>query len=374
MFVLALGCADAPTGTDTNPNTPFGGQGGGGGIGGAGGIGGNGRPGTGGFGNVGGAAGTMVAGMGGLGGAGGMIVAGGAGGATGGVGGVGGIGGVGGGGVGGVGGATGGAGGVGGMADVGDRMPTIPTVSGECPTFADDTISFGGLGGIIVQAGAKPATPSAPMVFYWHGTVSRAGEYAGMAASVLAGVKAEGGVLVAFDGTTGGDGLSGTSIFGRGDLDLVDQLVACAVRDHNVDPRRIYATGCSAGGLFSTAMAALRSEYVAAAAPNSGGFTFPGVAPFSSDYTPALMTIHGAAGADVVFIDFSQSSATADAAFKGAGGFVVNCDTGGGHCSGAPLSDSVWEFFKAHPYGVVPAPSPWTSLPAGFHSSCAIYN
>jgi len=57
-----------------------------------------------------------------------------------------------------------------------------------------------------------------------------------MAGAVRSGVESEGGVLVSFQGTTGGDALSGTSVFGRGHLELVDQLAACAVRDHNVDP------------------------------------------------------------------------------------------------------------------------------------------
>jgi predicted esterase len=260
--------------------------------------------------------------------------------------------------------------GTGGTPSTGAGDPIIPSVTGECPDFRDGTISFMGLGGITVVAGAKAAGPTAPMVFYWHGTGSFAGEYGGMAADVAAGVRAEGGVLISFQGSTGGDLLSGTAIFGEGDFALADQLVACAVQNHNVDPRRIYATGCSAGGLFSAAMAAKRSTYIAAAAPNSGGFTVP--VAFENAYTPALMTIHGAPGVDVVFIDFSNSSATADTAFKGRGGFVINCNHGGGHCGGGGLAGDIWEFFKAHPYGV--EPNPWTGgLPSGFHSSCEIF-
>jgi poly(3-hydroxybutyrate) depolymerase len=141
-----------------------------------------------------------------------------------------------------------------------------------------------GLPGIRLVVGAKAATATAPMVFYWHGTGSSSGEFTLMAGAVRSGVEAEGGVLVSFQGTTGGDALSGTSVFGRSDLELVDQLAACAVRDHNIDPRRIFTTGCSAGGLFATNLAVLRSEYIAAAAPNSGGMTFP--QQFQSDYTP----------------------------------------------------------------------------------------
>ena len=60
--------------------------------------------------------------------------------------------------------------------------------------------------------------PTAPMLVYWHGTGSTSGEYAVMAAPVADGRHASGGVIVSFQGTTGGDLYSGTNIFGAGDL------------------------------------------------------------------------------------------------------------------------------------------------------------
>ena len=252
----------------------------------------------------------------------------------------------------------------------GGMAPMIPAVKGDCPRFANGTITFMGLGGIKVAAGTKAASPGAPFVFYWHGTGSTSGEYSGMAAAVVQGVTSEGGVLVSFNGSTGGDALSGTSVFGKGDLDVGDQLVACAIRDHNVDPKRIFATGCSAGGLFATNQTVLRSSYMAAAAPNSGGMAFPQA--FQATGVPALMTVHGRPGGDVVVIDFSQSSMTADNAYKKRGSFVINCNHGGGHCGGGGLAGDIWKFFKAHPYGT--SPSPWKdALPAGFNSACKIF-
>jgi predicted esterase len=253
-------------------------------------------------------------------------------------------------------------------APAGSSDPVIPMVSGDCPMWTNATITFMGLGGIQIAAGAKPPSPSAPMLVYWHGTGSTSGEYALMAAPVANGVTQQGGVIVSFQNTTGGDLYSGTSIFGQSDLKLVDQLVACAVRDHNIDPRKIYTMGCSAGGLFSVAMAAMRSSYVAAAAPNSGGEVIP--VAFENMHTPPLMTVHGAMGSDVVVVDFSQTSATADTAFKQRGGFVIDCNTGGGHCGGSGLAGNAWTFFQAHPFGV--NPEPWTALPAGFSSMCKI--
>jgi predicted esterase len=255
-------------------------------------------------------------------------------------------------------------------APAGNMDPIIPPVPTDCPDLKTGTITYGGLSGIQISAGAKPAGATAPMVFYWHGTGSTSGEFAAMAGAVNQGVMQQGGVLVSFQGTTGGDQLSGTAIFGMGDFKLTDNLLACAVKDHGIDPRKIYATGCSAGGLFTAAMLAIRSNYMAAGSPNSGGFSFP--PQFQSMHTAALMTVHGAPGQDVVGLDFSQSSATADKAFKGRGGFVVNCNHGGGHCGGAGLAGDVWKFFQAHPFGVTP--EPWAmGLPAGFNAKCMIY-
>jgi len=267
------------------------------------------------------------------------------------------------------GGSMGGDGNVGAGGAVTTSDPVIPAVTETCPTWTNGTITFMGLGGIQIAAGAKPPGPTAPMLVYWHGTGSTSGEYGFMDAAVANGVTGQGGVIVSFQNTTGGDLNSGTNIFGVGDLKLVDQLVGCAVKDHNIDPHRIFAAGCSAGGLFSTAMGAMRSSYVAAVAPNSGGSVVP--AQFDSTHTPALMTRHGKAGSDVVGVDFSQTSATADKAFKTHGGFVIDCDTGAGHCGASGLSGDAWKFFLAHPFGV--APEPYASgLPAGFSAQCKI--
>lgn len=118
-------------------------------------------------------------------------------------------------------------------------------------------------------------------------------------------------------------------------------------------------------------MGALRSSYVAAVVPNSGGVVTRQPVEDANN-TPAVMTMHGGAS-DVVGVRFSQTSATYDAQMKAAGSYVVNCNHGGGHCQApAELYAAGWEFMKAHPFGI--APEPYTSgVPASFPSYCKPY-
>jgi hypothetical protein len=115
-----------------------------------------------------------------------------------------------------------------------------------------------------------------------------------------------------------------------------------------------------------------RSNYIAAAMPNSGGEVIAGEYPLEGKHVPSLITTHGAPGSDVVVIDFSKTSATEDMDVVSKGGFAVDCNHGGGHC-GAPAPDiaAQWAFCKAHPFGV--SPDPYASgLPSSFPSYCTI--
>lgn len=256
--------------------------------------------------------------------------------------------------------------------DASGPEPVLPVVSGTCPTFKTGTVTVAGLSGISLQVGPKKEGTGS-LVLYWHGTGSSSSEANMMLpASVREEILNQGGIIASFQGSlgTGGD-CSGTAIFSKDDFKVADQLAACAVRDHGIDPRRIYTTGCSAGGLQSGCMASLRSSYLAASVPNSGGEVMTQTIQ-DSTHIPAVMTMHGGA-ADMVGVSFSQTSATFDKHMDSAGGFVINCNHGGGHC-GAPaaLYTAAWEFMKAHPFGT--KPSPYASgLPTSFPSYCSLY-
>lgn len=247
--------------------------------------------------------------------------------------------------------------------------PTLPAVVGECPAFQNGNIMVAGHMGIALQAGEP--NKGGPVLFYWHGTGSSSAE--GRSYNGNAEVVAAGGLVAAFNGSQssgrGGD-CSGTGAHNQADFEAADQIVACGKMMHGIDPRRIYATGCSAGGLQSGCMAQMRSSYMAAVAPNSGGVVFPMA--WQDGNKPAIFTMHGGSS-DVVIVTFSETSASLDMSAKQHGSFVVNCDHGGGHCA-APqdLQRAGWQFMKDHPFGTTA--SPWASgLPAGTPDYCKIY-
>lgn len=128
--------------------------------------------------------------------------------------------------------------------------PELPPITGSCPAFKTGTATIGGLNGISLQVGPKREGTGA-LLFYWHGTGSRASEVNSMMpSSVRSAILDEGGIIVSFQGSVGmGGDCSGTSTFSKDDFKIADTIAACAVRDHGINPRRIYTTGCSAGGL-----------------------------------------------------------------------------------------------------------------------------
>jgi poly(3-hydroxybutyrate) depolymerase len=248
--------------------------------------------------------------------------------------------------------------------------PVIPPVMGECPMFDSGSATI--MGANVTFLARKKAESGGYLVFYWHGTGSSPIE-----GSMFAGmndIMTKGGLVVGFSSHASGGDCSGTGTHSIGDFNVADQIVACGVKDYGIDPKRIYATGCSAGGLQSGCMGINRSAYVAAVAPNSGGATI-GYGPFQDETrVPATMTMHGAPGADVVIVDFSNTSEGYDNYMLAKGGFVINCNHGGGHC-GAPaaLQASAWQFMQDHPFGVHPSPYAG-GLPSGFAQSCKIFD
>jgi hypothetical protein len=245
--------------------------------------------------------------------------------------------------------------------------PTLPPLPDDCPEIATGLITV--LGQQVQLYVGPPGLPG-PMVFYWHGTGSNPSEAIPGLAGGLSEVQKTGGVVASFSTTTGTGQNTGNGVWYTGDFAMADIILACALDQGLVDPRQVFTAGCSAGGLQASAMVFERSSYLAGAMPNSGGtvFSFDFVDP---EHIPAVITTHGGKN-DFVIVSFADTTARVNRDVAGAGGFVVNCDHGGGHCLSPPdVIAAQWTFLKAHPFGV--SPEPYASgLPDDFPDSCTI--
>lgn len=252
----------------------------------------------------------------------------------------------------------------------GGNAPRIPPKPASCPDIKTGTITVNGQK-VQLWVGEKRPGKKGPILFYWHGTGSNANEAQSGLGKGNAEILAEGGVIASFTTTTKTGMNTGNNVWYTGDFEMADQILACAVEQQDVDPRRVYTGGCSAGGLQASAMVYARSSYLAAAMPNSGGTVFR-YALEDSSHVPALIATHGAMGSDVVVIDFSTTTATQVKDIAAKGGFAVQCDHGGGHCrSPTAVKNAQWDFLKAHPFGVTPEPYA-AGLPAGFPAVCKV--
>jgi hypothetical protein len=259
-----------------------------------------------------------------------------------------------------------------GTGATGALEPIIPEISGDCPAIREgtSTVTVMGLRATVIAGAKKEGTGS--LLIYYYGT-GKAGGVSMLPQAIKSDITSQGGIVFALNEAknTGGD-CSGTRTFGIDDFKVVDQFVACAVKNYGINPKRIYATGCSAGGLTSGCMGIMRSNYIAATAPNSGGVTIGYGKLQDPNRVPNVITMNGGAG-DNVIVNFGQTSEGYDNYILKYGGFAVNCVHSSGHC-GAPSSlyQSAWQFLKDHPYGTKPSPYAG-GLPAGFHSSCKVF-
>jgi len=266
--------------------------------------------------------------------------------------------------------STGGSGaggtGTGGSGGSGGAPTNLPQPKGTCQPFVTGDMTFSG-SRVKIWAGT-PA--SGPLVIYWYATGSSTAEVTrGLGQTAINEITAQGGVVAAMYQTTGKGTTTNNNVWYTGDLEITDEIVACAVSQQHIDTRRIHALGFSAGGLMSGYMAYARSNYMASVATYSGGsFTTTLQDPSNA---PSAMCIHGAMGSDVVVIDFATASANMEADLKRKGGFAMDCNHGGGHTIPTAIVPSVWRFLKDHPYKVTPKPYAG-GIPSGFPTYCTI--
>lgn len=232
--------------------------------------------------------------------------------------------------------------------------PRIPAPVGACPDLTTGEQTIMGLQ-VDIVAGDPSAGPG-PLLFIWHGTADTgAAALSRLPMAIHDAIQAEGGLIVAPNDSevtrAGRDIALSLDLWFDSDFLVADQIVACAVRSGQADPRRIYATGCFGGGIMAGTMAVARSSYVAGVMLQSGGLAIADW-PFDEPaHPPAAIALNGP-GADLLIIDNALLTAELGDVLIDAGGGLVVCDYAGPLCN-APLElqTRAWTFLETHPFG-----------------------
>lgn len=242
---------------------------------------------------------------------------------------------------------------------------------GVCPELVEGTNTGFLSGGEEREFEVRlPADPvGAPVVFGWHwlgGTSQQAVRALGVGA-----LTDEGAIVIAPQSCCSAyewNFLSAPE--DNVDLAFFDDLLACLDDQFQVDLSRVYATGMSAGGLWTTYLSMHRSQYLAATAPFSGGTD--GIVEYATpdEDIPVLVTwggeddLYGPLSFETASVGFTES-------LLQDGHFVINCDHGGGHTIPSDPMGLAWPFFLEHPKGV--SPEPWSDgLPSDYPEWCWI--
>ena len=256
-------------------------------------------------------------------------------------------------------------------AAMGGGEPRLPAPTAPCPKLGTGIVEIVGVD-VQLWVGPTIASLRGPVVIYWYGTGSSPQEVSSLYQFMVDQVVGRGGVVAAPVESTRLGKSTGPDTWYTGDFAVADEIVACAAEQLQIDARRIYVMGGSAGALQAGAMLFERSSYLAAAALNSGGLIDEYMLQDPA-HVPAAMTMHGPTGTDVVIVDFARASLKLADEVKALHGFAVDCDHGGGHMA-APedLRRASWTFLFEHPFGIGDEPYA-AGLPASFPSYCKIH-
>lgn len=222
-----------------------------------------------------------------------------------------------------------------------------------------------------------PENPQgAPVWFNWHwlgGSANQAVTYQGLYDI------ADAGYIVVVPTTTGK--FEGISEWGfvdgqddSWDLALFDDVLSCLVEQHDIDRSRVYSTGMSAGGLWSTHLLGRRSEYLAAVAPLSGGTgMFQSYDKPERGDLPVMLTWGGPSDTINILgqqVSFEEATFELRDALLADGHFVIMCEHDDGHTLPPVNLEHVKLFFAAQQMG---EDNPWEGgLPGELWSACEI--
>jgi len=217
-----------------------------------------------------------------------------------------------------------------------------------------------------------PAKGPGPLLIYWFATGSNSMEPTwAIQMPQIQRIVAAGGAVVAQVKTTSMGSNTGDYVWYTGDAAIADEVVACGIQTQKINQRQIWTAGYSAGALQSVYMWYARSGYIAGAISYSGGdIGINKVALQDPSNLPVALASHGAAGQDVIVVDFNAGSHTWEKNNPTA--FIVDCDDGGNHLSTGPrtaMAPQAIQMLFDHPFGMKPEPYA-SGLPSAWPMTC----
>jgi len=267
-----------------------------------------------------------------------------------------------------------------GVAPIRPEVPTkLPVATAPCPTLSGPgTYTFGTAKRtlsarvfIAPDARSKPP-PGGPLIMYWHAMTSSANEVLdGLGQAAIDEVVAQGGVVASFNSRLCTDcGLLADDVVWYVEDDIAsDHLVACALEQARVDPRRIHAIGHSAGAMRTLHLGLVRSDFIASVVSYSGGDRLAGQGAIQDPANKLASIVLYGGRRDNLGLDYRDLARQWYDSRTALGSYTMVCDHGGGHVIPAEFGRYAYQFFKDHPYKVSPGPYA-AAVPSDFPEYC----
>ncbi|MBX3219760.1 MAG: alpha/beta fold hydrolase [Labilithrix sp.] len=228
-----------------------------------------------------------------------------------------------------------------------------------------------------------------PLLFAFHGTTENGPRF--LARARLADFAAKGFIVVAPDAVGNGsfwpvwDAMRapGSEALPNADLELFDRLLRCTAANYAVDKNRVFATGHSAGGIFTNRLLRSRSSVLAGGIVGSGVFDFT-ASGTKAPLEPMLVvvtwggdndTYRGTTpnGVNVPAFSFVEQASLASKFYAAESG-VAHARCRGDNLGHAwlPLNDWFADLLLSRPKGTPASAFALPALPANARAACSV--
>lgn len=249
---------------------------------------------------------------------------------------------------------------------------------GTCPAFAPGVNTFTSGGSdrsfiLVLPSGYDP-TESYPLVFLWHWLGGDANEFLQRAEVQLAADTQ--GFIAVIPEKKGSDlftwPMDATSSQARVDEELgfFDDMLSCVVEAYSIDTSCVSSIGVSAGALWTSQLAHLRSTNLASFVSLSGGTGGIAIKPWQTaeHKLPGIVLWGGDTDTCQGLLSFRDLSHDLEGHLTDEGHFFLECIHNCGHSEPpfeAPMGYSkykgMWDFVLDHPYWNGPGASVYTT-------------